>query len=138
MGRGIVNKSATKQTLKKGGTSKSKIKKYNEGGTLTSDRSFKLFGKTYDKTVSSTQNDDGSVTKNKVKTVSNDGKLLKKKELSRTTDNGYLTKSNRTKTEYMGDGDSKTKSRGYNLPSNLSEEKKGGSVKSKKVIKSKK
>ena len=115
-----------------------KMKKYEPGGTTTSDRSFNLFGKNYGKTLTRTQNDDGSVTKNKVKTVSKDGELLKKKEISRTTDNGYLTKSNRTKTEYMGDGDSKTKSRGYNLPSNLSEEKKGGSVKSKKIIKSKK
>ena len=131
MGRGIVNNSVNKQMLKKGG----KTKKYQKGGN-TSDRSFKLFGRTYDKTLTRTQNDDESVTKNKVKTVSNDGKLLKKKELSRTTDNGYLTKSNRTKTEYMGDGDSKTKSRSWNLPTNTkaymdANYKKGGSIKSK-------
>lgn len=139
MGRGIMNKSSNKQSLKKGG----KVKKYEPGGTTTSDRSFNLFGRTYDKTVTRTQNDDGSITKNKLKTVSNDGKLLKKKEVNRTTDDGYITKSDRTKTEYFGDGDSKTKSKSWNLRTNSkaymdANYKKGGSTKSKKVIKSKK
>ena len=130
----------TEKDRKKGGSVKH-LSKAQKGGN-TSDRSFKLFGRTYDKTLTRTQNDEGSVTQNKVKTDSNDGKLLKKKELSRTTDNGYLTKSNRSKTEYMGDGDSKTKSRSWNLPTNTKDYmdanyKKGGSTKTKKVIKSK-
>ena len=45
-----------------------------------------------------------------------------------------------SKTKFLGDGDVSTKSRSYVIPSNakISQQKKGGSVKSKKVIKSKK
>jgi hypothetical protein len=131
---------ATKRMTKATGR---KIKKYEPGGTATSDRSFKLFGNTYDKTVSRTQNDDGTITKNKVKTVSKDGELQKKKELSRTTEDGYIINKDRTKTKYLGDGDIDVKRRSQSYPTNRASYmdanyKKGGSTRSKKVIKSKK
>lgn len=127
---------ATKKMTKATGP---KMKKYNEGGSSTS-RKFDLFGKTYEKKVTRIKNDDGTTTVNKVKMVSSkDGDPIRLKEKSRTMIDAYdEAKSSVTKTKFMGGSDSKTKSRGYNLPSNLSEEKKGGSVKSKKVIKSKK
>jgi len=120
-----------------------KMKKYEPGGTAISDRSFKLFGNTYGKTVTRTQNDDGTVTKNKVKTVSKDGEIQKKKELSRTTENGYIINKDKTKTKYLGDGDIDVKKRSQSYPTNRASYmeanyKKGGSIKSKKVIKSKK
>ena len=132
---------ATKKMTKSKGP---KMKKYDVGGTATSDRSFKLFGNTYGKTVTRTQNDDGTVTKNKVKTVSKDGVVSKKKELSRTTENGYIINKDKTKTKYLGDGDIDVKNRSQSYPTNRASymeanyKKKGGSVKSKKIIKSKK
>jgi hypothetical protein len=119
---------------KKGG----RVKKYADGGsTPTSDRSIKLFGNTYDKTVSRTKNDDGTVTKNKVKTVSKDGVVSKKKELSRTTEDGYIINKDRTKTKYLGDGDTDVKKRSQNYPTNRkayqeANYKKGGMTKAKK------
>jgi hypothetical protein len=131
---------ATKKMTKATGP---KMKKYEPGGTAISDRSFKLFGNTYGKTVTRTQNDDGTVTKNKVKTVSKDGEIQKKKELSRTTENGYIINKDKTKTKYLGDGDIDVKKRSQSYPTNRASYmeanyKKGGSIKSKKVIKSKK
>jgi hypothetical protein len=117
---------------------KSKVKKYNEGGTS---RKINLFGKTYTKKVNTVTNDDGTVTKNKIKTVSRDGDLEKIKLKTKTTlaDDPYtpISKGVNT-TKFMGNGDSVTKTKSYNLPSNASTYKKGGSTKSKKVIKSKK
>jgi hypothetical protein len=127
---------ATKKMTKATGP---KMKKYNEGGTS---RSFNLFGKTYTKTDQTTTNDDGSTTKTKVKAVRyNDGDYKKVKIKKATTNEaGDTMKKSVSKTKFLGDGDVSTKSRSYVIPSNakISQQKKGGSVKGKKVIKSKK
>jgi hypothetical protein len=126
---------AKKMTKSKG----SKMKKYGDGG---SSRSFNLFGKTYTKTDQTTTNDDGSTTKTKVKTVRyNDGDY-KKVKIKRATTNevGDPIKGSVSKTRFFGDGDVQEKKRSYTIPSNskLMQEKKGGSIKSKRIIKSKK
>lgn len=117
---------------------KSKVKKYEPGGTS---RSFKLFGKTYTKNDTSVENDDGSTTRTKVKSVRyNDGDLKKVKIKTATTNEvGDPIKGSISKTRFLGDGDVVNKSKSYVIPSNakISQQKKGGSIKTKKVIKSK-
>ena len=125
---------ATKRMTKSKGP---KIKKYGEGG-----RTFSLFGKTYTKNDETTKNDDGSTTTTKVKTVRyNDGDYKKVKIKSSTVNElGDPIKGSKSKTRFFGDGDVQQKSSSYTIPSNskLMQEKKGGSIKSKKIIKSKK
>jgi hypothetical protein len=127
---------ATKKMTKSKGP---KMKKYGDGG---SSRSFNLFGKTYTKTNQTTTNDDGSTTRTKVKTVRyNDGDIKKVKIKKATTNEvGDPIKGSISKTRFYGDGDVQQKSKSYTIPSNsmLMREKKGGSIKGKKIIKSKK
>jgi hypothetical protein len=134
---------ATKKMTKATGR---KIKKYDAGGTATSSRSFNLFGKKYGKSVVKSTDEEGNTSTYKVKTVgkvdpegNEDFKKIKYKTKTVSPTGDPIQKKSST-TVFMGNGDVRTRSNSYSIPSNskLMQEKKGGSVKGKKVIKSKK